>query len=136
MAVHIDELHQAIKRGKVSAVREYIAHGGALGATDKVGWSPLAMAAHAGHTEILQLLLDAGADVNESWPSRHTPLMTAAMAGAKPAVELLLARGAKTDAEGRAVPDLLRSMGYRHHPRILEVIQQARDAETPTTPGG
>jgi len=128
MTTNLDDLHQAIKRGSVRAVREYLAAGGALDTTDKGGWSPLAMAAHAGNSDILALLLDAGADVNEGWPGRHTPLMIAAIGGFRPAVDLLLARGAKTDAEGQPVPDLLRTLGHRHHPKILEVIQQARES--------
>jgi ankyrin repeat protein len=132
MTVHLDELHQAIKRGSVRAVREYVAAGGALNTTDKAGWSPVAMAASAGNSEILALLLDAGADINEGWPSRHTPLMIAAIAGSRPAVDLLLARGAKTDAEGLPADELLRNLGHLHHPKILDVIQRARLAG----PGG
>jgi len=53
----------------------------------------------------------------------------AAMAGSLTAVRLLLARGARTDARGMSVPDLLRHYGYGRQTRILEAVQEARDRE-------
>ena len=129
MSGELDKLHGAIKRGDVVAVRDYIATGGAISTRDRQGWTPLAMAAYKGNTEIIRLLLDAGANVNEGWPGANTPLVLAAVSGSEAAVELLLVRGAKTDAENAPVPELLRQFGYGCETRIIEAIQKARDSE-------
>lgn len=123
------ELHRAIKRGDVVAVREYIKAGGPVSSDTRRNWTPLAMAAHRGNSELVRLFLDAGADPNEGWPDRDTPLVLAAMAGSLAAVRLLLARGARTDARGMPVPALLRHYGYGGETRILEAIQTACDRE-------
>ena len=125
----LDELHRAIKRGDIVAVREYIRAGGPVSVAKAASWTPLSMAAHRGNTELGRLFLDAGADANEGWPDADTPLVLAAIAGSLAAVELLLARGARTDTRGMAVPALLRHYGYGHQTRILEAIQKSRNRE-------
>lgn len=61
----------------------------------------LAWAVQHGHTEIVRLLLDAGADPNQYNPegahSHSTPLHQAALAGHDGVVRLLVERGARTD---------------------------------------
>ena len=67
--------------------------------------SPLARAAAAGETEMVRLLLQAGADADAAEPDGTTALMLAAQAGSFEVVELLLAAGASgsaRDASGRA----------------------------------
>jgi hypothetical protein len=123
------ELHHAIKRGDVIAVREYLQSGGPVSVDKGHNWTPLTMAAHRGNSEMVRMFLDAGADPNEGWPDSDTPLVLAAMAGSLTAVRLLLARGARTDARGMSVPDLLRHYGYGRQTRILEAVQEARDRE-------
>jgi hypothetical protein len=125
----LDELHHAIKRGDVIAVREYITAGGPVSVERRQNWTPLTMAAHRGNSEMVRMFLDAGADPNEGWPDSDTPLVLAAMAGSLSAVRLLLARGARTDARGMPVPALLRHYGYGRQTRILEAIQTAGDRE-------
>jgi ankyrin repeat protein len=115
-----------MKRGDIEAVRQFLFSGGSPIDRDSHCWTPLAMAAQRGNTPIIELLLDAGADVNAGWPTRNTPLIAAAMAGSIRAVELLLSRGAKTDAEGLPVPELLRNLGYEHREAILINIQRHR----------
>jgi uncharacterized protein len=62
----------------------------------------LHQAAKGGHVEILRILLDGGADVNlTDGPTGQTALMLAANSGSLRAVELLLARGAKTDLRAK-----------------------------------
>jgi ankyrin repeat protein len=60
--------------------------------------SPLTIAATEGHTEVADLLIDHGADMN--YRERHggfTPLIRAAQSGHTETVKLLLARGAKAN---------------------------------------
>jgi ankyrin repeat protein len=128
----LDALEQAIKRGDVVAVRHWLADGGDIHACDYHHRSPLAMAATAGHTPIIRLLLDAGADVNERWPDWSTPLVLAAMSGSAKAVALLLRRGAKADVDGKPVSDMLRGFGYAHEEHILRLLDDAYFEPGPT----
>ncbi len=64
---------------------------------DGRGDAPLHHAARCGETEIVKLLLDAGADVHGTTPRGHTVLYCAGGHGHVEAVELLLSRGADPD---------------------------------------
>ena len=61
--------------------------------------TPLALAAGSAAPEILELLLDAGADVDALGPGNTTPLMRAAYYGNTLAVSLLLKHGADIQME-------------------------------------
>ena len=69
----LDELEAAIKTGDIIAARQWLDRGGDPRAVDLHHRSPLAMAASAGHTPLIRLFLDAGADVNER-SDRSSPL--------------------------------------------------------------
>jgi ankyrin repeat protein len=60
------------------------------------GWGPLHYAVFNGHVDIARYLIDHGADVNLAAPNRYTPLMLAARNGHKEIVQLLLSAGAET----------------------------------------
>ena len=62
------------------------------------GWSALAQAAGAGHRDVVELLLDRGADINIRWDFGRTALHEAAIYGRASVVELLLSRGVEADA--------------------------------------
>jgi ankyrin repeat protein len=62
------------------------------------GSTPLLFAARAGDIESVRLLLDAGADVNDSLPDGMSALVLAAHSGNGPAARLLLEKGAAPDA--------------------------------------
>jgi ankyrin repeat protein len=62
---------------------------------DVGGWTPLFHAAHAGTTEALKLLVQAGADVNHGKETGFTALFAAVMAGHVDAVRILLEAGAE-----------------------------------------
>ncbi len=128
----LDVLEQAIKHGDILAVRDWLSRGGDVHASDLNWRSPLGMAAISGHTPIIELLLDAGADVNERWPSRWVPLCLAGMSGSAKAVALLLQRGARPDANGERVSDILRSAGYGDRTAILRLIDDACSAARAT----
>lgn len=61
---------------------------------DKLGWSPLHLAARKGYCDIVHLLLGAGIDANVANDHRRTPLHEAAISGQACAVKLLLEHGA------------------------------------------
>lgn len=66
-------------------------------------WTPLFWAAQEGHTEIVDLLLDAGADVNFTDCEGFTPLKQAVGGAHLDTVEHLLLRGA--DIHHRCISD-------------------------------
>jgi ankyrin repeat protein len=77
-----------------------LAHPAALEAHSPDGWTPLHLAAHFGHAELIAALLDKGAnvDVASSNHMQNTPLHAAVAGQAAPAVRLLLLRGANANA--------------------------------------
>ncbi|RYP54743.1 hypothetical protein DL768_000567 [Monosporascus sp. mg162] len=71
------------------------------------GQTPLSWAAENGHKEIVQLLLDKGAEIDAKDKYGWTPLSRAAEKGHKEIVQLLLDKGAEIDAKnnyGRRTP--------------------------------
>jgi ankyrin repeat protein len=91
------------------------------------GFTGLGLACFFGHIEIARRLLDAGADPNIASKNglRVAPIHSAIAANAPAIVELLLARGARTDAEdgGRYTP--LRSATEHGNQKIVEMLVKA-----------
>jgi ankyrin repeat protein len=74
---------------------------------------------------LLQLLIDRGANVNDggNWVSGYTPLIMAAERGNTPAVQLLIDKGASSEARkdtGETPLDLAIKKGYKEAAAILE----------------
>ncbi len=67
---------------------------------DAGGFTPLLFAARHGDVESARLLLNAGADVDESGADGNSALVLAAMSGHPRLAEFLLARGANPNAAG------------------------------------
>ena len=92
------DLLRASKAGDVSAVHRLIEKDKALlAARDTDGSTPLHCAAWKGHTKVVQVLLEAGADVNAENKNDHwgtTPLHAAAHANRRAIAALLIEHGA------------------------------------------
>lgn len=65
---------------------------------DQFVWTPLHHAAHAGHVEIIELLLEAGAAVDAPALNGGTPLMRAIQSSRPSCVDVLLKAGADVNA--------------------------------------
>ena len=93
---------KAAKTGNVAAVKSLLASDPSLlEARDSDGSTPLHCATWKGHTDVVSVLLDAGADVNAVNQNTHwgtTPLHAAAHANQAAIAKLLLDRGADTKA--------------------------------------
>lgn len=84
-------LMMAAFKGNQAAVETLLAKGAAI---NRPHWSPLHYAAASGSNEIVQLLLNRGANINAVAPNNTTPVMIAAGEGYFQTVKLLLDRGA------------------------------------------
>lgn len=91
----------AVRRNDAAAVKKLIAEGVDVSELDDNEDAPLVMAAYEGHTDIVKLLLEAGADVTAVDPGmRATALHAAAYAGRTEAAALLIAHHIDIDKQG------------------------------------
>lgn len=92
------EIIRAAKKGNAAAVAWLLQQDPELArVTEADGTTPLHCAAWKGHAAVVELLLDAGADVNALNQDAHyggTPLHAAAHGNQKAVAEVLIARGA------------------------------------------
>jgi ankyrin repeat protein len=94
-------LMTAVQRNDLAAVKQFIAQGGDVNQVDGNRDVPLIMAAYKGYTEIVEALLEAGADVTAVDPGmKATALHAAAYAGRTAAARLLIQHGIALDAQG------------------------------------
>ena len=88
-------LWEVVAAGDLSAIKDALDDGVDLNAQDpQFGSTPLSWAALMGHTEVVTLLLERGADVNAQNRDGATPLHSAAFLGRTETVKLLLEKGA------------------------------------------
>ncbi len=86
-------LHKAVKLNDVETVQKLMKFG-IVNVANALGYTPLHSAAYAGHVEIAEILIKAGADVNAQTKLGKTPLWWAADQRHAKMVELLLRSGA------------------------------------------
>ena len=111
-------IHDAAYEGNIGAVEQYLAAGTDVNAKDKdVGTTGLHGAVDGGRKEIAELLIAAGANVNEN-SKIGTPLHLAAMRGHKEIAELLIAKGADVMAKHQ-----LKGLTPLHQTRTKEVAE-------------
>lgn len=87
----------AARAGDLESARLLVAAGANVNDADAWGVSAMVLAAHAGHRELVEFLLETGADPNASAPG-FTALHTAIMRRDERMVAALLARGADPNA--------------------------------------
>ena len=127
-------LHLAARRGEARIAQSLIAHGADVNARDDGGTTPIEEASWRGETAMVALLVDKGADVKSANPLNGvTPLHAAAVKGHIGVAKVLLAAGAKIDANDKdgatALDDALH---YRQVPMVDLLIEKGAKLETST----
>ncbi|XP_055339367.1 ankyrin repeat and MYND domain-containing protein 2-like [Paramacrobiotus metropolitanus] len=107
---------------------------------DDSGTTPLEHACYKGHKELVELLLGAGADVNNNMQTQgYTPLMFAALAGKQDVVRILLRHGARTSATnniGRTASQLAGFVGHHAVAVTISNFFTVEDLTYYTVPNG
>jgi ankyrin repeat protein len=85
-------------------------------------WQPIHEAASAGSPQIVQLLLDHGADLHAFDPNQQTALHLAAERGHVEVLEVLLDRGANVDAQGMFWQSPLYEAAAAGHAGAVELL--------------
>jgi ankyrin repeat protein len=97
-----EKLHRAAADGDLERARDLIREGAALNSFDDIGYTPLHHAAKNSQIPMINLLLDAGADINarEEETNSNTAIALAASDCSAEIVTLLLHRGADPSVTG------------------------------------
>lgn len=96
------------------------------------GWSALHYAAVKGHTQIVSLLINKGASVNEHSPDGDTPLILAVRSGNVDTVQALIRAGADpllSNFKAQNAIETAQSEGRRSLATALEKIAEGRKAK-------
>ena len=100
------EIWTAAKEGNVEAIKQHISYGTDLNSRNLKSWTSLHYASSKGHSEILNILLENGGDVNSfilSGTNRgRTSLDFAIQNNNHSAIKILRKHGAKTSEELKA----------------------------------
>lgn len=117
-------LHWAVYFDDLPTAKALIGAGANPSTANRAGATPMRLAAINGSAGMLELLLDAGADLDEALtPYGDTALMMAARTGKLEAVELLLDRGAEIDAaETWGGTTALMWAISEHHPDVVKLL--------------
>ncbi|XP_073246127.1 transient receptor potential cation channel subfamily A member 1-like [Porites lutea] len=119
-------LHQACRDGLTRVVEQLIKQNpSACNEQDKDGLTPLHHAARGNSLQIIQTLLDAGADVNAHASKESafvTPLICASKFDSPEACRLLIKRGAHVQKKNCSGQSPLHYASRKGHARVLEVL--------------
>jgi ankyrin repeat protein len=93
------ELSNAVIANDIERVKFLVSKGADVNKVDSQGWTPLTSAARQRHDKMAALLIDLGADVNES-NDGMTPLVAAVMRDHVPTIKVLVEKGADINEAG------------------------------------
>jgi ankyrin repeat protein len=116
--------------GDLPMVKLLMACGAAVNAKDEQGWTPLTRAVHnaelnRGFADVVQALIDDGADIEAAIGFGVRPLMLAAGYGETAVVEVLLAAGADVLARNEGGFTALMMVRQKHYVDVINLLHEA-----------
>jgi ankyrin repeat protein len=118
-------LKQDVDAGDTKAVLAKLDEVGIDAQLSPLGNRPLIEAAGHGHLQLVEALLNKGADVNATDVTGWTPLHAAAYHGDSQVVRLLLDRGATIGSSNWYTPTPLVVAEKMNHPDVVELLKKA-----------
>ncbi|MFW9889160.1 MAG: ankyrin repeat domain-containing protein [Candidatus Thorarchaeota archaeon] len=119
------QLHESAHDGDLEGVKQAIANGADVEATDGRGMKPIHWAALRGYKEIVVVLLESGADVNGQNSAEWTPVMHASMEGHIEIVRILLDNGAEVNAQTYVAGTALMFASGNGHKQVVKLLLSA-----------
>ena len=121
-----DDLLDAVIGNDNPKAVELVHQGADVNKTQPNGWTPLLFALYNRNSELSQLLIEKGADVNaREWRTGNTALMLAASWGNVPLVQLLIQKGAQINAQQRAGNTALSYAVSYQHDDVVQLLKKA-----------
>lgn len=116
--------------GNLPMVNALIAAGSDVNACDERGWAPLIKAAYnadqkRGFADVVQVLIDAGANIEAAIGYGVRPLMLAAGYGETAVVEALLQAGADVLAQNEGGYTALMMVKQKHYVDVVNLLHEA-----------
>jgi ankyrin repeat protein len=119
-------LLSAAKKGDLAEVRSLLDNNPELdlaqAMTSIFGNTALHLAAENRHTQLVEFLIDKGAEVNATTKEGSTPLHLTALKGQGELAEVLLARGADVQAEDNNGNTPLHGTAFKGHTDVAELL--------------
>ncbi|MDD7805904.1 MAG: ankyrin repeat domain-containing protein [Endozoicomonas sp. (ex Botrylloides leachii)] len=116
-----EEFLNACMSGDLSKVQNYLSSGADFNAAID-GLTGLMLAACKGHTEIAELLIENGANINAAGENGWTALMLAAENNKKEVVKLLIGKGANVNAMRENGWTPMISTAQNNHKVLVELL--------------
>jgi serine/threonine protein kinase len=119
-------LYSVAEKGDVEAVKILLAFGADVNVKDQNnGRTPMSYAAGNGHSDVVKLLLQAGAEVDLPDEDGRTPMSYAAKNGHSHLVTSLLQTGAKVDAKDLRQRTPISHAAWNGHSDVVKLLLQA-----------
>jgi uncharacterized protein len=123
-------IREAVRKADITRIRTLLdKNPNLVRARDSSGYTPLHWASIDGNREVVELLIDRGAEVNGRTPYGLTPLHLASRAGKLDTVKLLISRGAEVNALTKDGVSPLREAISSGHEEVSAILRScgARD---------
>lgn len=134
--LNLEDSHQtsalmaAVNSGKVEVVKFLLDKGVAVNAKrTNDGWTPLMLATFFGFDKVVNLLLDAGADVNLKNNYGETALIHASFRGQDDVARILIAHGADLSPKNDKGYDALKAAELKRYTNISRAIRAELDKQ-------
>jgi len=123
-------LFEAVNRGDAKAVQQLLSAGVDVNALDEAGWTPLARAVYhpelkRGFLDVVQVLIEAGANLEATIGYGVRPLMLAAGYGETDIVDLLIRSGADVLAKNEGGFTALMMVKQKHYVDVVNLLHEA-----------
>ncbi|MEE9443504.1 MAG: ankyrin repeat domain-containing protein [candidate division Zixibacteria bacterium] len=126
LAVQTQDIFKAAEKGDMSTIKMLLKKDPKLVTARDMkrtpGNTPLHFAASEGHTEVIEYMIEKGADVDTKSYFGITPLHVAAQNGQQKVIELLIKKGADIHAKGRSRHTPAFYAAFGGHLEIIELL--------------